>query len=151
VPRQLLDNGQKVIEEAAKRGIDSVGLEFVEGVLGGVPPETVKTPDYEVLRGGVDVEQDFIQDLSPTQQDIVKLLLEHESLSIAELSDILGKDIRSVGSLIRKLRGLNKMEVARKPGVPYPIVVRRGKEVRMGHLQYVYSLSDNVRRLLAKR
>ena len=93
----------------------------------------------------------FMNDLSPTQQDIVKLLLEKESLSITELSEPMKKDIRSIGSLIRKLRGLNKMEVARKPNVPYPVIVRKGKEVRMGRLQYVYSLSDTVRRIIAKK
>ena len=62
---------------------------------------------------------------------------------------MLEKDIRSIGSLIRKLRGLNKNEVERKPNVPYPVIIKNGKETRVGRRQYVYSLSDNARRILA--
>jgi len=182
VPRQLLDNGQRVVEACAVSGVFSVNADFVEGVLGGGFSEKpkrevvleVSEKELEEIEEGtvagadepstkaspsqsapveVDVSgsYDFMSDLSPTQQDIVKLLLENESLSISELSERLKKDIRSMGSLIRKLRGLNKMEVARKPNVPYPVIIRKGKETRMGRLQYVYSLSDNARRLLAKK
>ncbi len=152
VPRQLLENGQRVIEAAAKEDLDSIEGGFVERSLGEIrsndvrTSETVFSEDSERKK----VSYDFIDDLSPTQQDIVKLLLTHESLSISEIGEELGKDIRSVGSLIRKLRGLNKREVERKPDVPYPVVVRLGKEARMGRLQYVYSLSDNARRILAR-
>jgi DNA-binding transcriptional ArsR family regulator/type II secretory pathway predicted ATPase ExeA len=170
VPRQLLENGQRVIEECATKGIESADATFVENVLGMIeavipaqkPPENtqenVSDPDddseeeeqpaIEKPREGV---FGFMEELSPTQQDIVNLLLQHESLSISELSEILKKDIRSIGSLIRKLRGLNKMEVSRKPNVPYPVIIRKGKETRVGRLQYVYTLSDNARRLLAKK
>ncbi|MFH0861762.1 MAG: ATP-binding protein [Candidatus Altiarchaeota archaeon] len=170
VPRQLLENGQKVIEECAAKGIESVDTNFVESVLGRleqIPPvRDVAQPADEADDAGEESAEElaeepilakregiygFMNELSPTQQDIVNLLLEHESLSISELSETLKKDIRSIGSLIRKLRGLNKMEVARKPNVPYPVIVRRGKESRIGRLQYVYTLSDNARRLLAKK
>ncbi|MBD3388706.1 MAG: AAA family ATPase [Candidatus Altiarchaeales archaeon] len=153
VPRQLLENGQRLIEESAREDVEEIDEEFVESTLGRIKPETVEKMEAEedrvveapVERGG------FMQDLSPTQQEIVQMLLDHESLSIAEISEQLNKDIRSVGSLIRKLRGLNKKEVERKPNIPYPVVVRKGKEVRLGRLQYVFSLSDNSRRLLGSR
>jgi type II secretory pathway predicted ATPase ExeA len=173
VPRQLLENGQKVLEEAAIKGAESIDADFVEGVLGRADSEAQQTRPAqedkaeEDQAGGDEEEEEaqeaasaterregaygFMKDLSPTQQDIVGLLLTHESLSISELSDTLKKDIRSIGSLIRKLRGLNKMEVARKPNVPYPVIVRKGKESRMGRLQYVFSLSDNARRLLGEK
>jgi type II secretory pathway predicted ATPase ExeA len=166
VPRQLLENGQRVIEECALTNSEVADVVLVERVLGSVQPATpqaaIEAPDEETVdevveefeekpREGTPAAYGFMQDLSPTQQDIVNLLLSHESLSISELSDMLKKDIRSIGSLIRKLRGLNKMEVARKPNVPYPVIVRRGKEARMGRMQYVYSLSDNARRLVAKK
>jgi len=184
IPRQLLENGQKVIEECAANEVFSADENFVEQALGKVSHEHVRKPYAKVDGGdkphdevleaveivGEDESDDdvepkadaavlkalesgynFMNDLSPTQQDIVKLLLEKESLSITELSEPMKKDIRSIGSLIRKLRGLNKMEVARKPNVPYPVIVRKGKEVRMGRLQYVYSLSDTVRRIIAKK
>jgi type II secretory pathway predicted ATPase ExeA len=175
VPRQLLENGQRAVEECAAKDAESANAEFVEGVLGSYPAAELKPQEAtadaaeqideaegesgdEVVEDAVNAQKQaisdnygFMSDLSPTQQDIVNLLLEHESLSISELSDTLKKDIRSIGSLIRKLRGLNKMEVARKPDVPYPIIVRKGKEARMGRLQYVYSLSDNARRMLARK
>ncbi|MFH1055028.1 MAG: ATP-binding protein [Candidatus Altiarchaeota archaeon] len=158
VPRQLLENGQRVIEECAGRGFFSADANLVEDVLGGLSQKTVKKQvieapvevmggDNSVVGGGYG----FMKDLSPTQQEIVTFLLERESMSISELSDRLKKDIRSIGSLIRKLRGLNPSEVDRKPGVPYPVIVRKGKEVRMGRLQYVYALSDNARRLSARK
>jgi hypothetical protein len=176
IPRQLLDNGQRVIEECAKKEIDKADATFVENVIGAVntPKKAEKEVFIEETVGEEEPDQDgfasisqgvnevlapvspgasygFMNELSPTQQEIVNLLLTHESLSISELSDTMQKDIRSIGSLIRKLRGLNKMEVARKPEVPYPVIVRKGKETRMGRLQYVYSLSDNARRLLGKK
>ncbi|MBU0761665.1 MAG: ATP-binding protein [Candidatus Altiarchaeota archaeon] len=161
VPRLLLDNGQKIIEEAAKDDEFGITEEYVEKVLGEKQKPIVLNNVYEEVDDGGDVEyipeqtppaivenHDFMADLSPTQQDIVKLLLTHESLSISELSQMLGKDIRSLGSLIRKLRGLNKNEVIRKPNVPYPVIIRKGKDTRMGRNQYIYTLSDNARRLL---
>jgi hypothetical protein len=164
VPRLLLEHGQKVIEDCAKNEVFSADSEYVERALGkvshmgGMPDssETVYEPQEEprtikakILKESGDY--DFMADLSPTQQDIVMLLLEHESLSISELAEYLKKDIRSLGSLIRKLRGLNKSEVERKPNVPYPVIIRKGKENRMGRLQYVFALSDNSRRKLAKK
>jgi len=175
VPRQLLENGQRVVEECAAQDVEAADATFVESVLGGSDSQKSKAKDARESksRKEVDLEGDdevtpektpdiraeavqsgsysFMDDLSPTQSDIVNLLMAHESLSISELSDTLKKDIRSIGSLIRKLRGLNKREVARKPNVPYPVVVRKGKESRMGRQQYVYSLSDNARRLVAKK
>lgn len=154
VPRLLMENGQRIIEECAKEDIRNVDLETVEDILGGYE-ELAEMPEIDSMveepiitikpqRYGL-----FLDDLSPTQQEIIKLLKQKDSLSISEISEILNKDIRSVGSLIRKLRGLNKSEVERKPNVPYPLVIRKGKEERFGRIQYVYSLSDNVRRLLA--
>jgi type II secretory pathway predicted ATPase ExeA/predicted transcriptional regulator len=173
VPRLLLENAQKVLEEVAHKELEVVDATFVENVLG-FADQVEKKPQggkedstdegmgevYEV-KEAISVEKtshtaptealSFMDELSPTQRDIVEMLLAHESLSISELGDVLKKDIRSIGSLIRKLRGLNRMEVVRKPKVPYPVIVRKGKEVRMGRQQYVYSLSDNSRRLLANR
>jgi type II secretory pathway predicted ATPase ExeA/predicted transcriptional regulator len=172
VPRQLLENGQKVIEECASKDSLHANADLVEGVLGHAEEKMTELVESEVSAEISEVVEEevkvknpqepkenkadssgssysFMDDLSPTQQEIVRLLLTHESLSISELSDLLKKDIRSIGSLIRKLRGLNKMEVARKSNVPYPVIVRKGKEGRMGRLQYVYSLSDNARSLLA--
>lgn len=153
VPRQLLDNGQRVIEEAAKADVETVDEDFVEKTLGQTSPEELNIEFFDDSEVTVqeDAGSEPFSELSPTQANIVDLLMEHESLSITELSEKLGKDIRSIGSLIRKLRGLNKSEVARKPNIPYPVIVRLGKEVRLGRLQYVYSLSDNVRRMLAKK
>jgi len=159
VPRLLLENGQKVIETGAKEGAEELEGNFVEKTLG-QSTETYDEQDAEIEAVFDDSDAskvvnassyNFMDDLSPTQQDIVKLLQEHDALSISELSQQLNKDIRSLGSLIRKLRGLNRMEVARKPMVPYPIIIRRGKEIRMGRIQYVYTLSDNARRMLAKK
>ncbi len=172
VPRHLLENGQKVVEECALRDMDSVDADFVENVIGGeteIPKtggdDSVSETSSEDVTGvshrhdlaepGVSepskTSYHLMDELSPTQQAIVNLLMDRESLSVSELSSSLKKDIRSVGSLIRKLRGLNPMEVSRKPNVPYPIIVRKGKEARMGRLQYVYSLSDNARRILARK
>jgi len=173
VPRHLLENGQRVVEECALRDVGSADADFVENVIGGEAEEvpepvateasTEKSPedvikvsherDFGESEGSIQGKSyySFLNDLSPTQQTIVNLLMERESLSISELSGLLKKDIRSVGSLIRKLRGLNPMEVSRKPNVPYPVIVRKGKEGRMGRLQYVYSLSDNARRILARK
>jgi type II secretory pathway predicted ATPase ExeA len=166
VPRRLMENGQKVIEECAMSDTFSIDANTVERIIGTyvgeditvVPveeKEVIKTDSAEHVKEPRAVSTqiksyDLIEELSPTQQDIVKLLMEKESLSITEMSSMLDKDIRSIGSLIRKLRGLNKDELERKPGIQYPVVVRKGKENRMGRVQYVYSLSDNTRRLLAK-
>ena len=152
VPRLLMENGQGVVEYAAKNDLNSIDAIDVEKSLGAAilavasaePP--LKEEPKQLVSAPV---TDFLKELSPTQQDIVRLLMEKESLSIAELSEMLGKDIRSVGSLIRKLRGLDADEVARKPVVPYPVIVRVGKDKRLGHTQYIYSLSDNARRVLA--
>jgi type II secretory pathway predicted ATPase ExeA len=160
VPRQLLENGQRVIEVCSRSGLDSIDGRNVEEILGGFEEHRIELagPErvYEPLRVVKESEpvgpySNFFDDLSPTQRGIVNLLMEHESLSISELSSMLDKDLRSVGSLVRKLRGLNESEVKRKPNVPYPVVVRVGKDTRMGRLQYVYSLSDSVRRFLAQR
>ncbi len=155
VPRKLLENGQGVVEEGARRDNLSIDETFVEGVLGFFEdPATVvddkKEPQITVPVNVIPTSG-FLEDLSPTQKNIVDLLMTNEDLSISELSETLGSGIRSVGSLIRKLRGLDKDEVLRKPNVPYPIVVRKGKEKRMGRFQYVYTLSDNVRRLIAQK
>ncbi|MFH1834824.1 MAG: hypothetical protein ABH851_01405, partial [Methanobacteriota archaeon] len=151
IPRKLLENGQGVIEEAAKRDRLAVDDGFVEGVLG----------FFEELVSDVEIEREepvsirnpsfFVDALSPLQRRIVDLLMVNEDLSISELSALVDSDIRSVGSIIRKLRGLDRREVMRKPDVPYPLVVRKGKDKRMGRLQYVYSLSDNVRRSIAEK
>lgn len=154
IPRRLLDNGQKVVEEAAIRGNYDVGEAFVESVIGYFE-EQVSVPlvgEYEPSEPAKDVDvQGFMGDLSPTQKQIVEHLMANEDLSISELSEMLGSDIRSVGSLIRKLRGLDRSEVLRKPNVPYPIIVRKGKDRRNGRFQYVYTLSDNARRLIAQK
>ncbi len=163
VPRLLLDNGQRVVEDAAKQDVFEIGEDFIERVLGSEKVEMPSKDAIEEVDDGGDMEYsvqtpensytegyDFMTDLSPTQQEIVGLLMTHESLSISELSQILKKDIRSLGSLIRKLRGLNPGEVARKPKVPYPVIIRKGKETRVGRIQYVYTLSDNARRLLTR-
>jgi len=154
IPRLLMDHGQRVIEDCAKEDIKSIDLETVEDILGGYA-ELEEIPEIESIRDAPIITikpkkyGSFMDDLSPTQQEIIKLLKQKDSLSISEISEILNKDIRSVGSLIRKLRGLNKSEIERKPNVPYPLVIRKGKEERLGRIQYVYSLSDNARRLLA--
>ncbi len=154
IPRKLLENGQLVIREAAIREKISIDETFVEGVLGCFEePVRDYVEPYEVPKT-IEKESsivDFLSDLSPMQRSIVELLQVNEELSISELSEELASDIRSVGSLIRKLRGLDKDELLRKPNVPYPIVVRKGKDKRSGRVQYVYGLSDNVRRLIAKR
>ncbi len=159
VPRLLLDNAQRVIVEASKEDTYTIDEEFVEKVLGGADPGHIQEPiaegDDVPIAEKTDEEPpirsyyNFMNDLSPTQGDIVELLRSHESLSVSELSQMLEKDIRSIGSLIRKLRGLNKNEVERKPNVPYPVIIKNGKETRVGRRQYVYSLSDNARRILA--
>lgn len=150
VPRKLMDSGQRVIEECAHADKIEISAIDVENILGKIEkPIDVK---HVLEESEIKVEKpyrNFMDELSPTQQTIVRLLMSKESLSIAELGETLGKDIRSVGSLIRKLRGLNKEEVNRKSSVPYPVVVRSGKEKRLGRQQYVYTLSDSVRRLLA--
>jgi hypothetical protein len=154
VPRKLLENGQSVIEEAARRDNFSIDETFVEGVLGFFE-EQVKHVEEVKEEAAVKVElipkTSFFEELSPMQKSIVDLLMTNEDLSISEISETLRSDIRSIGSLIRKLRGLDRDEVLRKPGVPYPIIVRKGKEKRGGRLQYVYTLSDNVRRLIAEK
>ena len=156
IPRRLLENGQTVIEGAAANDVFEINGDFVEGVLGYFEEPVVSRP-VEVDEVGVEVSENihvdssFLDDLSPTQNRIVELLMDNEDLSISELGDELDSDIRSVGSLIRKLRGLDRGEVMRKPDVPYPIVVRKGKDKRNGRLQFVYGLSDNVRRLVAKK
>lgn len=150
VPRRLMDNGQKVVEECARKDVGEIGTIEVETILGKMEESVEVEPVLE--QPDVNVEGaygNFIDELSPTQQNIVRLLTNKESLSITELCESMDKDIRSVGSLMRKLRGLNKDEIERKPEVPYPIVVRAGKEKRLGRQQYVYMLSDNARRLLA--
>lgn len=153
VPRLLMENGQRVVEYAAKNELDAIDALDVEKSLGAITPVSEKKetqPEDLVKPQPVAlVTTDFMAELSPTQQDIVRLLMERESLSIAEFSEMLGKEIRSIGSLMRKLRGLDAEEVTRKPNVPYPVVVRVGKDRRLGHTQYVYSLSDNARRVLA--
>lgn len=151
VPRLLMENGQRVVEHAARNNLEAIDVVDVEKVLGaGAPAIEVRAPaaDWVKPQSGAPVSADFMHELSPTQQEIVGRLMDRESLSIAELSEIMGKDIRSVGSLVRKLRGLDESEVLRKPDVPYPVVVRLGKERRLGHRQYVYALSDNARRVL---
>ncbi|MBM3308980.1 MAG: hypothetical protein FJY77_01880 [Candidatus Altiarchaeales archaeon] len=161
VPRRLMENGQKVVEECAVSGLFSIDENIVEEVIGTYAGEDVRlTPISEEREIEVpeDIESkstdyksyDLMSELSPMQREIVNLLREKESLSITELSSMLKKDIRSIGSLIRKLRGLNPEEVGRKPNIQYPVVVRKGKETRMGRIQYVYGLSDNTRRLLAR-
>ncbi|VVB55387.1 AAA domain protein [uncultured archaeon] len=160
VPRLLLDNGQKVIEYCARNDIFTIDASTVEKGLGDSPAEQrMKESTAAVFTDKEDVKQaaaeqkmyiNFMEELSPTQQDIMRLLLEKESLSIPEISEALNKDIRSLGSLIRKLRGLNEAEVKRKPNVPYPLIVRVGKSVRLNRRVDVYALSDNARRLLAR-
>ena len=165
VPRKLMENGQKVIEYCAKNEIYDIDSRVIENALGSVidveivekqapealrASESVFMPTQSVGGGVIQGGFSFLSELSPTQQEIVGLFKEHESLSIPEISQILEKDIRSVGSLIRKLRGLNPQEVARKPNVPYPVVVKSGKGSRAGRIQDLYSLSDNSRRLLTE-
>jgi len=163
IPRKLLENGQRVIEYCAKNGITSIESMTVEKALGTVITEDIVeeteandpiSASEEVIPSGkphIELYSDFLSDLSPTQREIVNLLMVNESLSISELSSVLNKDIRSIGSLIRKLRGLNESEVRRKPNVPYPVVIQVNKEVRMSRLQYIYSLSDTARRLLTTK
>jgi type II secretory pathway predicted ATPase ExeA len=162
VPRRLMENGQKVIEECANSDLFEIDANTVERVIGTYVGEDVKVipvEEKEVVQVSQKNSQEIVLDnksydlfdeLSPTQKEIVNLLLEREALSITEMSDMLKKDIRSIGSLIRKLRGLNKEENIRKPNIQYPVVIRKGKENRMGRIQYVYGLSDNTRRVLAK-
>ncbi|MFC2162869.1 AAA family ATPase [Candidatus Altiarchaeota archaeon] len=159
IPRLLLENGQKVIEYCARNDIEEVGSDIVEKILGGVEDLKIEQDmmgeDAGIEPAGSPSPQPssnmFIDDLSPTQQAIIDLMMRHESLSISEISKMLDKDIRSVGSLIRKLRGLNDSEVKRKPHIPYPLVIRIGKETRMGRLQYIFTLSDHIRRTLAEK
>lgn len=157
VPRRLLENAQKTVEYCAKNEIMTITEQNVETALGTVKP--VKKPEKSIIDEVgqdtgektdliMDYHADFSKHLSPTQKDIVELLQRHESLCIAEISEKLGKDVRSIGSLVRKLRGLNPQEVARKPEIPYPVVVKQGKEPRQGRLQTVFGLSDNARRSL---
>ena len=148
IPRKLLDDGQKILEYAANHNIKEIDGEIVENMLGVSKADTSMEPQKPVIE---ETKEGFIRELSPTQKDIVTLLLKHERLCISEIGEELDKDIRSIGSLIRKLRGLNKAEVERKPDIPYPVVVQAGKETRQGRRQYVYSLSDNSRRLLAEK
>jgi hypothetical protein len=161
VPRRLMENGQKVVEECAVRELLSIDENIVEEVIGTYAGEDVRltpiseegeieTPKVVESKSADYKSYDLMGELSPMQREIVNLLREKESLSITELSSMLNKDIRSIGSLIRKLRGLNPEEVGRKPNIQYPVVVRKGKENRAGRVQYVYSLSDNTRRLLAR-
>lgn len=154
VPRLLLENGQKVVEHCSKGGLGSADSIVVEGVIGIGDETDVESFEDDDEAQSIDfskrtlVYHNFIDDLSPTQQGIINLLQARESMSISEMSDELGKDIRSIGSLLRKLRGLNRKEVERKPNVPYPVVVRVGKDRRGGRQQYIYTLSDNARRML---
>jgi predicted transcriptional regulator len=162
VPRRLMENGQRVIEECAIKDISSLDENTIENIIGTYAGEDVKLMPVEGEDEEMELEEvikteipesksyDLMSELSPTQKEIVSLLMERESLSITEMSSMLDKDIRSIGSLIRKLRGLNKDEVSRKPNIQYPVVVRKGKEDRMGRIQYVYALSDNTRRVLAR-
>jgi len=156
VPRRLMENGQRVLEDCASKDIFSIDADTVERVLGDYAGEDVMVVPVEephvIIENDIleDKSYDLISELSPTQQEIVNILMEKEALSITEMSSMLNKDIRSIGSLIRKLRGLNKEELTRKPNIQYPVVIRKGKENRMGRIQYVYGLSDNARRLLAK-
>lgn len=153
IPRRLLENGQGVIEEAAKRELIEIDDGFVEGVLGFFEEMVVEKVALEEPgeRFSVEIQSGFMDDLSPMQGKIVNLLMVNEDLSVSEVSEIVGSDIRSVGSVMRKLRGLDKKEVMRKPDVPYPLVIRKGKDKRMGRVQYVYSLSDSVRRFIAEK
>ncbi|MBD3261925.1 MAG: AAA family ATPase, partial [Candidatus Altiarchaeales archaeon] len=150
IPRTLLDKGQTIIEYCAKKDIQVIGVEQVEEALGANKPRTEKivvSPEKQRTPAPSD---SFYEYLSPTQQEIVSFLLEREKASISEIGQAIGSDIRSTGSLIRKLRGQNPKEVERKPQVPYPVVIKRGKERRLGRLQGVFGLSDNARRLLSK-
>jgi len=166
VPRRLMENGQKVIEECSREDLFTIDENKVEAIIGTYAGEDVtltpveegeiegeELPDIQEPAKTENIENstyNLMDELSPTQKDIVNLLMEKESLSITEISTTLNKDIRSIGSLIRKLRGLNPEEIERKPSIHYPVVVRKGKENRMGRVQYVYGLSDNTRRMLAK-
>lgn len=162
VPRRLMENGQRAIEECAANEIFSIDENTIESIIGTYAGEDVKLVpvedresveiSHEVVKTDLPESKsyDLMDELSPTQRDIVRLLMEKEALSITEIGVMLNKDIRSIGSLIRKLRGLNQKEVGRKPSIQYPVVVRKGKEQRMGRIQYVYGLSDNTRRVLAR-
>jgi len=158
IPRLLMENGQRLIEECARKGVEVVDSIVVDDFLGrNVEFSQLEHAPFVEIKSnigegvGLSEHLDFLAELSPTQREIINVMMDYESISISELGEVLNKDIRSVGSLIRKLRGLNEDEVLRKPDVPYPLIVCLGKERRGGRQQYVYSLSDNVRRLMAKK
>jgi len=147
--RNLFKLSQKVLDVVIEEDIKEVDERIVEDILGKItPPKKVKKEEIEV--SAID-EYDFIRDMSPTQRDILKLLSTKGELTIPEVSNELGKSIRSVNSLIRKLRGMDKGEVKRKPNVEYPLVVLGEKKIIGGRNLQSYKLSDHAYRRLATR
>lgn len=147
-PRKILEDGQFIINESARRELLDIGAREVENILGAIPPTKMEEGE-EVTPAEKKVYPYSIGDFSDTQQNIIKQLLAHDKMSVKELSEVMESSIEGVRNLIRKLRGLEKDEIERRPNVVYPVVV----EVKggSGRSRYSYKLSDQAKRILGEK
>lgn len=150
VPRNLFDMGQEVIEYAAQNKIFSINRAHIEAAIGKVSRRATK--DVKKVGGEgkeVEVYPYTIDDFPPYQQEVLNVLMQHEILTIKELSGMLNKDPEPTRVTIKRLRGLLG-EDKKNTKVVFPVVVEV-KNPKGGRKRYAYTLSDSARRILARK
>ena len=147
-PRKILEDGQFTINECAKRELFDIGPQEVEDILGTIPPAK-REEEEEPKPRKKEVYPYSIGDFSETQQDIIKQLLARDMMTVKGLSEATGSSKEGIRNLIRKLRGLEKDEIERRPNVVYPVVV--GVKGGGGRSRYSYKLSDQAKRILGEK
>ncbi|PJD01289.1 hypothetical protein COU38_01745 [Candidatus Micrarchaeota archaeon CG10_big_fil_rev_8_21_14_0_10_54_18] len=84
--------------------------------------------------------------LSPSQKQILELLLESEALTLSEIQKGTGRSQNTAFNALYQLRGSDKAEKKRKPSVPFPLVSVNGRKVG-GRKRNEYSVNEKIRNL----
>lgn len=148
VPREVLSSCELLLRSGVEGDSFEWNSSFVESHISG-PKKPMRVAEKKTDdRVEESVFRYSIGDFSPTQQIILKEMLRSEYVSVQQLEKRTDMKRTYINQELRKLRGLDQVEIKRRPGVDFPAVIRPEKRVVDGRRQYIYQLSDNARRIL---
>ena len=113
-----------------------------ERMMEGLTPKPVPGIEYNIMK------DEFLDELSPLQKEIVSYLFENEPKSAQEIAKAIDNSYDTVRHMLKRLQGkYNEPESKKKIKGMYPLVEAKKNPKKRG---YIYFLSSRTRKVMSK-
>ncbi len=128
-PRKILENCETCCIKAARDGVKYLNHDFVEETLGHIEQKNIVKRVSDSRNESIETESDSnvsIEDLSPKQQEIIRLL-EENNFTTAQIAGEIGGSRASIAKQLSRLSFKTDKELLEKKGFDFPLVEQKNK------------------------